>query len=209
MRPGAPNPFLPDEELTLDELTAISEAAWKGQQIGSASRASVSRFPGSPPVIAVDPTRRIFARITGQGSGCAFSGNSGDADPPDSQHTAPNCYCGIEQSSDINGNVGDLEDGLVFDSFAFPLVEMSGNPDVPIDALVWASPSIQGTHYEFLWQGTQPGDSGSGCGSGCETGIDLSCLIRCNGGVLQVQQGCFYVMIHGQRIYVQFEQPTE
>lgn len=209
--PSAPNPFRRGQGLSSQDLNAIQEDAWRASQVLGQGEAGVIRPTGGAPIIDVRRQRKVFARITGRGSGCAnsgeFSGNhSGSAGGGFAiQNAGPNCYCGIEQISRSDGSVDDYELGIHWDAFAYPLVEMSENPDVPVDAIVEASISADRTHWEFLFTEQAVGESGSGCGSGCSTGIDLQCLLRCTPTGLQVQSGCFYVVINGQKFYVQFE----
>lgn len=160
MNQRPPNPFRPGEALSANELSQIAESAWRGAQLSAGGNAQLSRPGGGPPVLSGTPTRRVYVRITGQGSGAANSGASGAG--PAISTAGPNCYSGIELTSDVYGRVVDLEDGLRFDSFAFPLVEMTDATDIPVDAIVWASPSITGQTYEFVWMG----EEGSGIGSG-------------------------------------------
>lgn len=144
-----------------------------------------------------NPTRRVHVRITGGGSGGASSGTSGLG--PAINTAGLNCYSGIEQTSDVYGRVSDLEDGLHFDSFAFPLVEMSEATDVPIDAIVWASPSINGQNYEFLWSGSQE-ESGSGSGSGGSGCIAISDFIMCTDDGAAIRPGNI-CLVNGRLVF--------
>lgn len=172
-----PTPFKPGDVLDADELSQIAESSWRGAQMTGAGMGGIVRPPGSAPILQIDPIPRVFARITGQGSGCAYSGSGGVPYPPALNLVGRNCYCGIEQISYSDGTLSDNEAGLVWDSFSFPLVEMTGNPDVPIDAIVWASPSRMGTHWEFLWMGeTQSGGLPTPCTCCC-------CCVPCSGPI--------------------------
>lgn len=200
MRPSPFNPLRPGDPLTAHDVNTIAEAAYRGAQQSAAGTTGITRPAGSPPLVIGVDTPRVYVRITGGGSGCAFSGTSGNPSPPARHLAGPNCYCGIEQTSDSFGNVRDFEDGLIFDSFAFPLVEMSGDTNVPVDALAWASPSRSGTHYEFLWEGDtsgsgESGGSGSGgTGSGNVCGcVQPSDFIQCINGVIYIRPGCLIV----------------
>ncbi len=207
--PTPPNPYQVGDVLSARELNEQQENAWRGSQTVGAGTTGVVRPPGSEPIISGDPIPRVFARITGRGSGCAESGSGGDPYPPPIATTAANCYCGIETISNQDGSIEDFPGGLVWDSFSFPLVEMTGRDDVPVDAIVWVSPSRTGMHWEFLWMDneTTSGSGGSGCGSGCVPGISLNCLVRCVGSPpqLQVATGCLYVTINGVKHYLQYE----
>lgn len=207
MGPTPPNPYQRGDVISARELNEQQENAWRGSQTVGAGSSGVVRPPGSEPILSGDPIPRVFARITGRGSACAYSGVSGNPYPPDITAAGPNCYCGVEQVSNPDGSIEDFETGIIWDSFAFPLVEMTGRDDVPEDAIVWATPSRTGSHWEFIWEGADDGGSGSGCGSGCSTGISLNCLVRCVGGTLQVATGCLYVLINGEKVYLQYESP--
>lgn len=193
MNQRPPNPFRPGEPLTANDLSSIAESAWRGAQLSAAGNSQLSRPGDGPPVMYGTPTRRVYVRITGQGSGGANSGASGVG--PATNTAGPNCYSGIEQTSDIYGRVTDLDDGLHFDSFAFPLVEMTERTDVPVDAIVWASPSITGQTYQFIWEGAMQEESGSGneSGSGCQGGIPISDIIRCDESGTSIRDACLAI----------------
>lgn len=173
-----PRPYLPGDALNARELSETAETAWRGQNTSAGGQSELIRASGSPGAPSIAPSPRIFARITGGGSGCAalpLSGESGSLYPYQPPPPAGNCYCGIQLISNRDGTISDAPAGLVFDAFAFPLVEMTERDDVPVDAIVWASPSADETHYEFVWEGAIEQDpSGSGCGSG--DGVLTNCV---------------------------------
>ncbi len=205
---GPEDPFQAGRIISARDLNAVAENAWRGAQVFAAGKMRVSRVAGGPPVLDVDLPDEIFARITGQGSGCAYSGTSGGTVMGET--AGPNCYCGLEWSSDKYGGLDDLQGGLIFDAFGFPLVEMTGRDDVPVDAIVRAYRARAGDHYEFIWTGDEaPSGSASGSGgpsgSGCMSGISLCELVQCINGQLQVACGCLFVTVAGKKHVVQYE----
>lgn len=62
-----------------------------------------------------------------------------------------NLYSGIQQATDNDGSIDDLELGLEFTSDNYPLVEITNKEDVPIGSVVWAWPSPSGRNYEFSY----------------------------------------------------------
>lgn len=207
MRPRRPNPFHPGDPISAAKLNETQEQAWIGSQAFGQGDAAVIRPAGSAPIIDVKPKSGIYARITGRGSGCANSGASGNPATPYLGTTGGNCYCGIQQLSRKDGSVADYEAGIHWDSFAYPLVEITGNTQVPVNAVVEATIAADRTHWEFLWavEISASGSVGAGCGSGCTVGVDPQCFIQCVNNQLFVRPGCLYVVINGIRFYVQFE----
>lgn len=158
---------------------------------------ALTRIQGVPPLrftwdvagprVSTDEPRSIWVRITGKES--SGSGGSGSGDGGES------AYSGIEQTTlDELEGTQDLEGGLEFFVDNLYLKEVTGNPDVPYDAIVRAYSTQDGPYYTFLYSpGTQV-DSGSGSGSGCggdNCGIRISDLIRCVDG--QMFDGCLVI----------------
>jgi hypothetical protein len=132
--------------------------------------------------------RPAWVRITGHASTSYSSG-----------YEPLNHYAGIEQVSRIGMSASeDLNSGLRFDEH-FPLFAMDGNTAVPENALVYATPALGGTHYEFVWATGQmaltcpSGGSGSGqCDSVC--GLPIDNLFQCVDGFTEPTEGCLVVV---------------
>lgn len=175
-RSNPPQPFRPGEVISARRLTETAEDAWRGAQLFAAGNLAASRVAGGPPVLNVDLPQEVYARISGRGSACASSGTSGHEIA--SGTAGPNCYCGIEWASDKYGGLDDVQSGLIFDAFGFPLVEMTGRDDVPVDAIVRAYRARSGDHYEFVWGGSvQMGSATDACVKCC------CCCIPCKGPI--------------------------
>ena len=135
--------------------------------------------------------RPMHVRITGGGSGANSGSGAGQNG---------NCYSGIQLVSDNDGSVGDLELGLEFDSTTFPLVELSGATDVPVDAIALAWPSPSGRNYEFIWDSGSSADE-SGSGSGDPTGcVSISDFLQCTEDGAMIRSGTLCI-VNGQLVF--------
>lgn len=131
-----------------------------------------------------------WVKITGHAT--QYSGTSGAAG---SGNLPGNHYAGIEQESRIGLTASvDLTAGLKFNK-EFPLFAMDGNTEVPVGALVYATPSLGGTHYEFVWaNGTmacsEPDQSG--CSGGSGSGVPCKCGVRLSDLFVRLNDSCAY-----------------
>lgn len=106
----------------------------------------------------------IWVKVTGpvesDGSGSGSGGGSGGDEPP-AWH-----YAGVQliDKPDADPPYEELESGAVFDA-AYPLIELTGNPDVPDNAVVMAKPADAQAGYVFVYGLAVSDGSGSGdCG---------------------------------------------
>ncbi len=119
--------------------------------------------------IRIDIAPAIHIRITGR----AASGSGSTAVPA-------YFYSGVEQWSYLDGSIVDAPTGQHFFSNLMPLVEMSENPNIPVDAIAVATRAASGDHWEFLWEGNMGSGSGSGGGDCTKC---CCCCIPCKGPI--------------------------
>ena len=148
---------------------------------------ALTRIQGVPPLrftwdvagprVSTDEPRSIWVRITGKES--SGSGGSGSGDGGES------AYSGIEQTTlDELEGTQDLEGGLEFFVDNLYLKEVTGNPDVPYDAIVRAYSTQDGPYYTFLYSP----------GSGTGTTVKILRIIGIDGGFVTAGDGIRYYL---------------
>lgn len=153
------------DNLSASELNRLFNDIYRLTQIQVRAPLTLE-FTSVGPLLGIRYREAIWARITGPAAPCTTTGSgsgtgaasfgSGDCTGAFATGAA---YNGIEQSDTPLGVI-DANGGKVF-CCDYLLIEVSGNTQVPVNSIVRAYPSQDGTYYTFLFAESGGGAGGS------------------------------------------------